>query len=152
MNLLIIIEIILALLIVCPKIFDIDTFVVTSGSMRSIYPVGSMIYVKKAEFEDIAKGDNITFYLDDIVATHQVYKIDEKKKSFKTQGIDNKDDNGNIIKDAYEVKYSSVIGKPFFCIYYLGYISKFFWILIFLSAIILLVNFILEKRLDYEKK
>lgn len=121
--------------------------------MRSIYPVGSMIYVKKVNFNDIAIGDAITFYLDDsdIVATHQVYDIDENLKTFKTQGIDNKDEDGNIIKDASEVKFSAIIGKPMFCIYYLGYISKYFWILIIFTAIILFVNFILEKRKFYEK-
>lgn len=129
----------------------IKTFVVTSGSMRSIYPVGSLIYVKKVDFNDIVKGDSITFYLDDLVATHQVYEIDENKKSFRTQGVDNKDDNGNIIKDAALVKYSSVIGKSIFCIYFLGYISKYFWILIIVTAIMLFVNFILEKRKFYEK-
>ena len=118
------------ILIIFPRFLGIKTFVVTSGSMRSIYPVGSLIYVKKVDFNDIVKGDSITFYLDDIVATHQVYEIDENKKSFRTQGVDNKDDNGNIIKDAALVKYSSVIGKSIFCIYFLGYISKYFWILI----------------------
>lgn len=151
MNLLFIVEIILFILIIFPRFLDIKTFVVTSGSMRSIYPVGSLIYVKKVDFNDIVKGDSITFYLDDIVATHQVYEIDENKKSFRTQGVDNKDDNGNIIKDATLVKYSSVIGKPIFCIYFLGYISKYFWILIIVTAIMLFVNFILEKRKFYEK-
>lgn len=139
------------ILIIFPRFLGIKTFVVTSGSMRSIYPVGSLIYVKKVDFNDIVKGDSITFYLDDIVATHQVYEIDENKKSFRTQGVDNKDDNGNIIKDAALVKYSSVIGKSIFCIYFLGYISKYFWILIIVTAIMLFVNFILEKRKFYEK-
>ena len=60
--------------------------------------------------------------MNNTIATHQVYEIDRQNQEFKTQGINNKDEKGSIIHDAEPVKFSSLIGKPVFCIPYLGYI------------------------------
>ena len=104
-----------------PKLFGITPYVITSGSMRAIYPVGSLIYVKDVDPSMINVGDSITFYKDKgIVATHQVYEIDKSAKQFKTQGVSNLDINGEIIKDATPVDFKAVIGKPVFCVPYLG--------------------------------
>ena len=126
LSIIIIIEIILIILFLVPNLFGLKTFVVTSGSMEPLYPVGSLIYVRKVKLEEINVNDAITFYMPDgkIIATHQVYDIDKDNQEFKTQGINNKDDNGNIIHDGEPVKFSSVIGKPILCIKYLGYINR----------------------------
>lgn len=94
--------------------------------MEPDYPVGSLIYVKKVNPEDIKEGDVITFYLSNgkIVATHQVYEIDREKNQFRTQGINNRDENGKIIHDGSPVKYNSLIGKVVFCIPHLGSINR----------------------------
>ena len=126
MYIIIFIEIVLVILFLGPKLFGINTFVVTSGSMEPMYPVGSLIYVKKVNPEEIKVEDTITFYMNNskIIATHQVYEIDEENEQFKTQGINNKDNKGNIIHDAEPVDFSSLIGKPVMCIKNLGYIKK----------------------------
>lgn len=119
-----------------------------------MYPVGSLIYVEETQPSEIKEKDVITFYMNDtqIVATHQVYEIDEVNKQFKTQGINNKDENGNIIHDAEPVDFSSLIGKPVMCIKNLGYINKLvttrpgIYIVFFVTIIIILINYILEKR------
>lgn len=145
-----------------PKIFKLQVFAVTSGSMEPIYPTGSVIYVKKVNPNSIKLGDAITFYMNEstIIATHQVYEIDEDNCEFKTQGVNNKDENGDIIHDATPVKYSSLIGKPVFCIKKLGYVSNFITssfgktILISLTIFIILINLILEKfkmEVNYEE-
>lgn len=119
------IEIFLVSLFTVPKILGLKTYVVTSGSMIPKYPIGSMIYVKNTNIETIKVGDAITFYVDgsNIVATHEVYKIDKNK--FYTQGINNLDETGNIIHDALPVSQNNIIGKPIFCIPYIGYINRF---------------------------
>lgn len=136
-----------------PNLIGIKSFAITSGSMEPLYPVGSLVYTKRVEANQINKNDTITFYLEnsEIIATHQVYEIDEENKNFKTQGINNKDEEGNIIHDATPVKFSSLIGKVIFCIPYLGHISILLttspgkYIMIATLILIILISIILEK-------
>lgn len=156
MYIIIFIEIVLVILFLGPKLFGINTFVVTSGSMEPMYPVGSLIYVKKVNPEEIKVEDTITFYMNNskIIATHQVYEIDEENEQFKTQGINNKDNKGNIIHDAEPVGFSKLIGKPILCIKYLGYINRFItqtpgiYIVFVATLIIILINYILERKME----
>ena len=156
MYIIIFIEIVLVILFLGPKLFGINTFVVTSGSMEPMYPVGSLIYVKKVNPEEIKVEDTITFYMNNskIIATHQVYEIDEENEQFKTQGINNKDNKGNIIHDAEPVGFSKLIGKPILYIKYLGYINRFItqapgiYIVFVATLIIILINYILERKME----
>ena len=110
-----------------PHLFGIKTYVVTSGSMEPEFPVGSLVYVEKVNPSEIKVGDTITFYLKDtnIVATHQVYEVDIKNRLFRTQGINNFDEDGKILHDAEPVYYNFLIGKMKFCIPLLGNVNRF---------------------------
>ncbi len=127
--------------------------------MEPDYPVGSLIYVKKIDYNNIKVGDVITFYMtdSDIVATHEVYEIDEINKQFKTQGINNIDSNGNIIHDANPVSFDNLIGTPIYCIPYLGYINKFItkspglYIVIGITLFVVIISFLFEKKEGEEK-
>lgn len=150
----ILIELFFVIAFLLPKLFKITPYVVTSGSMEPLYPVGSLIYVKKIEPDKIKENDAITFYMENtnIVATHQVYEIDEKEDIFRTQGINNKDENGNIIKDPKPVSFSALIGKPILCVKYLGYINRVvttppgIYIIISFTILIVLISNIIEKE------
>lgn len=126
LNIVIFIEISLVILFFVPNILGMKTYVVTSGSMEPLYPTGSLIYVKQVDASEIKENDTITFYMEgnNIVATHQVYEIDYENKQFRTQGINNRDENGNIIHDITPVKFSSLIGEPVLCFKNLGYINR----------------------------
>ena len=144
-----------------PNIIGMKTYIVTSGSMEPLYPTGSLLYVKKINASEIKQGDAITFYMQgsSIIATHQVYEIDKDNQEFRTQGINNKDEKGNIIHDVNPVKYSSLIGKPVMCIKLLGYINSIIttppgiYIIFVFTIFIILINQILEKNMEvnYEK-
>ncbi len=110
-----------------PRLFGIKTYVVTSGSMEPQIPVGSLVYVQKVEPTEIKVGDTITFYLKNtgIPATHQVYEVDLQNQLFRTQGINNRDENGNILQDVDPVSFDSLIGKASFSIPFLGDINRF---------------------------
>ena len=72
-DVLLFIALLLVFAFVGAKFIGYTPYVVTSGSMQSIYPVGSIIYVKDAEPQDVQVGDAITFYLSgDTVASHQI--------------------------------------------------------------------------------
>jgi len=156
-NIIIFIEITLVIIFLGPSLFGLKTFVVTSGSMEPLYPTGSLIYVKKVDPNHIKENDVITFYMQNskIIATHQVYEIDNENKTFKTQGINNKDEEGNIIHDA-PINFSSLIGKPVVCIKYLGYINRLittppgvYFVIVF-TIFITLIYYTLDKRKDTE--
>ncbi len=103
------------------RLVGLTPYTVTSGSMEPVYPVGSIIYVKQAAPQDIQVGEAITFYLDrSTVATHQVWAIEGE--SFRTQGIANRDSEGNILHDAVPVPFEDLIGKPVACLPYLGFL------------------------------
>ena len=135
-----------------PKFIGLQPYVVTSGSMEPKYPVGSLIYVEKVEAEEISVGESITFYLQgtDTAATHQVYEVDRQQRQFRTQGINNRDQEGNILHDALPVSYDSVIGRPLFCIPYLGTVNRFCttapgsYVLIGLALFVAGISFVLE--------
>ncbi len=121
LTLLLIAVVVLAALFTGVRLFGLTPYTVTSGSMEPAYPVGSMIYVKHADPGDVQVGQAITFYLNSsTVATHQVWAIEGE--GFRTQGIANRDSEGNILHDAAPVPFDALIGTPVACIPYLGFL------------------------------
>lgn len=111
----------LAILLAGVRVVGITPYAVLSGSMEPVYPVGSMIYVKAAQPEDVSVGDPITFYLDEgLIATHRVIEVNESEGCFRTKG------DANNAEDGSPVPYENLIGKPLFCVPRLGYVSS--WI------------------------
>ena len=132
------IVIFLSLAIASPILFGYRPVVVLSPSMQPAYPVGSIIYYKKAAFEDISVGDVITFRLgDSSLGTHRVVEIDVEKKSFTTKG------DNNPSNDINPVEYSRVAGKATsFAVPYAGYFTKYVqrWQMVVLMGGILLLG------------
>lgn len=154
-----IVLVLLVLIFVAPRIVGIHPYVVTSGSMIPKYKVGSLIYVKKVPTDNIKIGDTITFYMGDtkVVATHEVYDIDLENKNFYTQGINNKDEEGNILHDALPVSFNKYIGKPIYTIPKLGSLNKAVTSKVGISIItvltigILIPSFLIERKEKNEK-
>lgn len=154
----IVVEFILLVIFYLPNIFGIKSYVITSGSMKPKYDIGSLIYVKKTSPYEVKEKDAITFYMTSskIVATHEVYKIDKENEKFYTRGINNKDDKGNIVNDAAPVPFSRLIGKTVFSIPYIGYVNRFItsspgiYLVIFMTLILIVVSFLLDKKKNME--
>lgn len=112
--------VILAVLLAGVRLINITPYVVLSGSMEPVYPVGSMIYIKAAEPEEVEAGEVITFSVDGgLIATHRVIEINEQERCFITKG------DANDVADA-PVPFDRMIGKALFCIPRLGRLSD--WI------------------------
>lgn len=123
---LLILGILFAILFFGVRLVGITPYGVTSNSMAPLYPQGSVIYVKETEPTEIQEGDVLTFYMTEhIVASHQVCENDTENQWFRTQGINNHDEKGNILQDAEPVTYDSVIGKVLFGIPYLGFLHEY---------------------------
>ena len=94
------------LLLVAPILLGWKPVMVLSGSMEPTYHVGSVIYYKAADFDDIQVGDAITFHAgEDSLVTHRVVKRNEMERTFETQG------DANDTKDSNPVPYDDVAGK-----------------------------------------
>ena len=115
----IIIMLILAVLLIGVRIFGYTPYSVLSPSMTPKYPVGALVYIHEIEPKDIVVGDDITFVFDEslLVVTHQVVEIDENHEYFTTKGLANDSNDGN------PVYYPNILGKVYFSIPYLGYVS-----------------------------
>lgn len=101
------------------RLIGLTPYAVLTGSMEPELPVGSLIFVRSVDPADIQVGDDITFKLQSgSLATHQVWKVDTAAQTFYTQGIANKDQDGNIMHDGAPVAWSNVVGSPVFCIPY----------------------------------
>ena len=110
----------LAFLLAGIRIVGFTPYAVLSGSMEPAFHVGSLIYVKSVDPEDIKVGDAITFRLsgEDTAATHRVIEIDRENQCFYTKG------DANETPDASPVPYSSVLGRAVFTVPKLGLFSS----------------------------
>lgn len=94
---------------------NIRSFVVLSGSMQPLFPVGSVVYSQKSS--QYNKGDIITYSnkADEFV-THRIVgmKTTNNKTTYITQGDTNK------IPDSIPVSQEKITGKVFFFMPHLG--------------------------------
>lgn len=137
----------LAVLLVGVRLFGLQPFCILSGSMEPAYPTGALIYVKQVSAQQIEVGDAITFVLNEdlVVATHRVIAIDTENQLFTTQG------DANAAPDGQPVHFQNLIGKPVFCIPYLGYVSNYvtqppgLYVAVAAALILLLFSFVPDR-------
>ncbi len=153
-DILVILVVVLAFLLHGVKLFGLTPYSVLSGSMESVYPTGSLIYVVKTDPEKLKVGDAITFKMDNgTTATHRIVELvaDEENRSiirFRTKGDENK------IVDGPPVEFEDVIGKPVFCIPLLGYLATYIlhppgkYICITVSIALILIEIIISILID----
>lgn len=147
-TILVAIVVVLALLLVGARFIGLNVYTVLSGSMEPTYHVGSLIYVKDVDTDELKAGDVITYMLDeDTIVTHRIVDVipDETDPSiirFQTKGDANDSVDGSL------VHYKNVIGTPVFSIPKLGYLANYIqkppgrYIAISAGAIILLLVFL----------
>lgn len=93
-------------------------YVIESDSMEPTYSVSDIVYVKKVEFDQIKKGDVITFVnTNNSVVTHRVIEINTEEKCIYTQG------DSNEYPDVMPVYEEDIIGIVHFSLPKIGIIS-----------------------------
>lgn len=109
---------VLAGLLIIPKLMGYEEMAVLTGSMEPNYPVGSLIFVKEVDPNQLEVGDVITYRLDsDTVVTHRIVEINKEEQTVTTKG------DANNSNDGSPIPYSEIVGKAHFKIPYLGYVS-----------------------------
>lgn len=112
----------LTVLLVGTRFLGFQLFTVLSGSMEPELPVGSVIYVRPVEAQDIRVRDVITFRLENGAnATHRVVEVMDGggDLQFRTKG------DANPIDDAEPVSAEQLIGRPVFHVPCLGYLVTY---------------------------
>lgn len=139
------------------QFFGLRAYSVLSPSMQSAYPVGSLIYVKQVDTKILKIGDPITFYLDgNVVATHRIVELvpdqdNPDKMLFRTKGDENEEPDKKLVAP------ESVIGKPVFCIPYLGFLGTYIsqppgrYIAITFVIVVILIEIMIDIILDSNK-
>ena len=122
-TLVIIITVLLVVMLAAVRIVGLTPYTVLSGSMEPTYLVGSIIYVKDIDPQELKEKDPVTYTLDGgTVVTHRIIEVieedSEDELSFRTKG------DANEIVDGGLLAASSVIGKPVFSIPFLGYVAS----------------------------
>jgi signal peptidase len=113
---------ILVLFFVMPHILGINFFTILSGSMKPAIPIGSVVVVGSIGAVDIETGDIIAYSTrdnKDKVVVHRVIEvmIDKDSLNFLTAG------DANLNPDGYAIPADDVIGKVWFNMPLLGYLS-----------------------------
>lgn len=136
--LIVILSLLLAAVLVMKLIFHAEMKTVLSGSMEPDLPVGSVLLIIPAEYDDINIGDDITFVRDESLklVTHRVIEKNDDEKTITTKGI------ANNTRDA-PTSYENVVGKVRLCIPLVGnavlWLSSPKGIIITVTAIVSLI-------------
>lgn len=104
---LIVIIIALCSMLVLPGMFGYNTYNVISGSMEPEIGIGSLIYVKYEDPEQVAAGDIIAFYdapSGSAITTHRVVENNTVAGRFITKG------DANEVEDLTPTNYGDFIG------------------------------------------
>ena len=121
--LIVLISVMLISVLILRLCFHVQLKAVVSGSMEPELPVGSLLIIVPAEYDDIVIGDDVTYVRDENLnlVTHRVVKKDPARMTLTTKGIAN-----NTI-DA-PVRYDNVLGRVW------GHIPLIGWFGIWLST------------------
>lgn len=117
-TILILLLMVLAILLIAPRLLGYQSMAVLSGSMEPEISVGSIVFTKEADPAELEVGDVITYKLSgNTLVTHRIIEKDEVAEQFITQG------DANEVADNSPVAYQNVVGKVAMDIPYLGYLS-----------------------------
>ncbi len=108
----------LAAVLLLPKLFGLQELAVISGSMAPKIPTGSMVYVRSVRPESLCPGDVCTYQLadSDILVTHRVMDTDQTSQTLVTRG------DANEMADA-EISFGQVVGRVEFHLPYVGWFA-----------------------------
>ncbi len=99
-----------------PKLFGFNPYVVQSGSMEPLIPTGGVAYINTRD-TDVSIGDVITFHAGedtDKLVTHRI--VGEKNGAWVTKG------DANDTEDMHAVNQENVIGTYAYAIPKLGFL------------------------------
>jgi signal peptidase len=116
--------IVLAAVVVVPRVSGAVPYTILTGSMQPDYPPGTLIVVRKVPISDLALGTVITYQLDSgepEVVTHRIVgsvTTGRGEQRFITQG------DANGAPDTNDVRAEQIRGELWYSIPYLGRVNS----------------------------
>ncbi len=109
-------------------------YAVTGGSMEDTFSRGDVVFSKKVDFEELKVGDIITVSSEDgeRFFTHRIVEINAKDKTVTTRG------DANTVDDPMPTKADRIVGKMWYSVPVLGFISIAFSQMSQMTGIIIL--------------
>ena len=104
-NCIIILVIVACLPLAIPRAMGMQEFNVITGSMTPEIPIGSIVYVKPMDLQELSVGDIVAFDSGASVVTHRIVEIDYEERKLTTKG------DANPANDFMPVSYANVRGK-----------------------------------------
>lgn len=156
-NTLVIVVVILAILLHALQFVGLKPYCVLSGSMQSVYPTGSILYITDVKTETLKVGDVITYKMEGgTLCTHRIIEIlpnedDPDTVRFRTKGDEN--DTADPLVDC-----NKVVGKAVFCIPLLGYLATYLsappgkYIAITVAILLILIEIMISIVVDDKDK
>lgn len=101
------------------RMFGYVPYAIASDSMKNVYPLGSLVFVKNIPYRSISPGDTISFTTDknSAVDTQRVVEVSDNGEYFYTRG-DGSDSDGLT-----KINRKNVLGKVVFYVPFFGYVS-----------------------------
>lgn len=111
---------VIALLMIVPRFLGYETMAVVSGSMEPFISVGSVVYAKEVDAEDLKEGDVITYEINQGTrVTHRIVSIDRDNQQITTKG------DANDVEDGAPIGYNQVVGRADYHVPFLGYLTVY---------------------------
>ena len=119
-NIFVLILFVLAMATLIPRLAGLQPYNIETQSMAPEYASGTLIYVKKTDFDKLKPGDVITYVNPEGSAvTHRITEIDSEDRSLRTKG------DANEFEDIMSVTEENIVGKVVFKIPHLGVVTEF---------------------------
>ena len=119
-NIFVLILFVLAMVTLLPRLAGLQPYNIETQSMAPEYASGTLIYVKKTDFDKLKPGDVITYVNPEGSAvTHRITEIDSEDRSLRTKG------DANEFEDIMSVTEENIVGKVVFKIPHLGVVTEF---------------------------
>ena len=135
---------------------DYRMYEVLTTSMESVYPRGSLVFIKRVEPRELVVGDDITFPRDnENLVTHRIIEIIENhsgsgRRAFVTKGVD------NAAADRDVVLSEQVLGKVVHGIPRIGgwlsWVGSNLWSLLLLFFSFMLASFLIRVFVNRDGK
>lgn len=119
-NIFVLILFVLAMATLLPRLAGLQPYNIETQSMAPEYAAGTLIYVKKTDFDKLKPGDVITYVNPEGSAvTHRITEIDNEDRSLRTKG------DANEFEDIMSVAEENIVGKVVFKVPHLGVVTEF---------------------------
>ena len=156
-NAFVIVVVVLAILLNGLQFVGLKPYSVLSGSMQSVYPTGSLLYIKDVNPETLEVGDVITYKMaGGTLCTHRIIEIvsdEDNPDLFRFRTTGDEHDTADPLVDR-----DRVVGKAVFCIPLLGYLATYMavppgkYIAITVAISLVLIEIMISLVLDDKDK